>query len=73
MAREEKSRFDASSCSMKAVTAVQAKSIQNQLSRGLSVRCVSSESLSVPIDDLVLFDSPDHGWHLQSLSRQSLC
>ncbi|MBI3479086.1 MAG: nucleotide-binding protein [Nitrosomonadales bacterium] len=41
------------------VTAAQARSMHNHMSRGIPVRCISVESLSVPIDDIVLFESDD--------------
>lgn len=39
------------------VTATQARSMHNHMSHGIPVRCISVESLSVPIDDIVLFES----------------
>lgn len=41
------------------VTAAQARSMGNHMIRNIPVRCVSIESLSVPIDDIVLFESDD--------------
>lgn len=43
-----------------AVSATQAKSIHSHLDRQIPVRCISLESLSVPIEDLVLFET-NHG------------
>jgi len=43
------------------VSATEAKNLHNHLLRNIPVRCISVESLSVPIDDLVLFDSPSEG------------
>jgi prolyl-tRNA editing enzyme YbaK/EbsC (Cys-tRNA(Pro) deacylase) len=39
------------------VKADQAKSINNHISRGIPVRVISSDSLSVPLEDMVLFES----------------
>jgi predicted nucleotide-binding protein/prolyl-tRNA editing enzyme YbaK/EbsC (Cys-tRNA(Pro) deacylase) len=43
------------------VTTAEAKNIHNHLLRNIPVRCISLESLAIPIDDLVLFKSPDEG------------
>lgn len=43
----------------RSISAAQAKGLLQQLMAGIPVRCVAAESLSVPIDDFVLFGSPD--------------
>lgn len=43
------------------VSATEARNIHNHVSRKIPVRCMSMESLSAPIDDMVLFDSPGKG------------
>jgi len=43
------------------VTTAEAKNIHNHLRNNIPVRCISAESLSIPIDDLVLFKSSGEG------------
>jgi|GEM_PF-1435971 len=43
------------------VTTAEAKSIHNHLLRNIPVRCISLDALAIPIDDIVLFKSPDEG------------
>lgn len=43
------------------VTAAQARSVHKHMSCGIPVRCISIESLSVSIDDIVMFESDNQG------------
>ncbi len=43
------------------VTAAEAKNINTHLSHDIPVRCTSLEALAIPMDDLVIFKSPDKG------------
>lgn len=43
------------------VSAAEARNLHNHLRRNIPVRCISLEALSVPIDDMVLFESPSEG------------
>lgn len=43
------------------VSAAEARNLHNHLRRNIPVRCISVEAVSVPIDDMVLFESPSDG------------